>query len=248
MTTAINTQYDCTTQCTLNKSPTPKQEDRKVLSFLSGQFKTGGLFGDGVNALKLMNFWTESLTGARTVYSAKMTEAGQSMKRYMGALSFPDKVLNLGDCYKGLSKGTAQSVAEFGESITGLGKSVLDGVELANKSFGLLSEKTIQVLKPLDHFGPASALAIGAKEATFKNVPAIRENWGVSTGKVSLNMMKLAKNVALVGVGVLSMVAAFFRPIMGLWAIPTLLTISLVSSVSARFFEGLVLAPKSKPI
>jgi len=248
MTTAVNGSQVNTVQPTLQNSPAEKAEDRKVLKFFQGQFKAAGLFTDGANALKLMNFWTESLTGSTTEASQKMTASGYAIKRYAGALDLPGKIVALGDCYKGLKQGTVRSVAEFGESITGLGKSILDGVELANKNFGLLSKETVQALKPLNHFGPASALAVGAKEATFKNIPAIRENWGVRNGDVCLDMIKLAKHVALIGVGTLGMIAAFFKPIVALWVIPTLLTISLVSSISARFFDGLILAPKPKPI
>ncbi len=219
-----------------SNNPAEKPQDRRVLRFLQDQCKAPGLLTDGANALKLTNFWTETLSGSTTEASKKMTTGGYTIKRYTGVLDLPGKIINLGDCCRGLKQRTVRSVVEFGESITGLGKSVLDGVDLANKNFGLLSKKTVEVLKPLDHFGPASAFALGAKEATFKNIPAIRENWGVRNGDAYLNMIKLTKHVALIGVGVLGMIAAIFKPIAALWVIPTLLTISVVSSVSARSY------------
>ncbi len=236
---ALNTQF-------VPLNSLEKSGDKKVLTFLQSQFKAGGLLGDFAGGLKLANFWTETICGAATESSKKMTEAGGLIKNYLGILDLPGRVSAIGTSFEGLKRGTVEGVAEFTNSVLGAGKSVVDGVELAGKRFGLLSKDTVRVLSPLNHFSPAAAFSFGATQATFKNIPAIRENWGVRADHVSSNLIKLAKHVAVASVGALALIASFFKPICAIWVIPSLLTALFVFSVADRFFEGLILSAKAK--
>ncbi len=214
----------------------------KFSTFLQGQFKVGGLFGDFANALKLMNFWTESITGSVTESSRKMTEAGSVLKNYIGALEFPSKVASIQKNFAGLNKGTVESVAEFANSIFCAGKSFLDGVELAGSRFGMLSKETVKFFSPLS---PIGTFSFAATELTFKNIPELKNNWEGDRNQLTSTLMKVAKNISLFVVGSLALVAAFFRPICQPWVIPALLTVYITNSIAARFFDGLILPAKN---
>lgn len=203
-------------------------------SFLEGQFKIGGLFGDFATALKLTNFWTESLTGSVTESSRKMTEAGGILKSYIGTLEFPSKVGQVKKHLDGLSRGTAESVMEFANSIFAAGKSVFDGAELGAK-FNFFSKEFVAKLSPLS---PMGGFSFAATELTLRTIPEFLNSETVNE-KIS-SVMKVAKQVALLVVGALGLVASFFKAVAAPVVIPTLLTAFVTLQISGRFFDALI--------
>lgn len=236
MTSAIN----------LSSIPSPikiEQKDQKDnRPFVSKQLLMGGLSGDIAKALKLSNFWSQNLFGRVTNTSHKMTEAGGTIKNYMGLVEIPDKICTIGEKWEGLKKGTTESIVRFADSVFATGKSLDDTVQLIGGRFGLLSKENAQSLNNLSSVG---ALSFGVTQTVYENIPTLQKNWGERPNHVASAMIKLAKHVSIAIVGALSLTAAFFIAIPKVGVIiSSLITVHVVSSITSRFFDELALKPK----
>ena len=112
-------------------------------------FKSEGLVGDGANALKLANFWSEVASGTVSETSKKMTECGSVIKNYLSFLELPSKVSAMVESFDGLQRGTAESVAVFVTAVLATGKACFEGIELAGTRFGLLEKNVVAFFQPL---------------------------------------------------------------------------------------------------
>lgn len=226
----------------INPNPTVFQ---KVYSVTETQCKTGGLVGDVASGFKLANFWSELMFGAVSKTSQNITNCGSIIKNYTGFLELPSKVHAVKDSFSALQKGTAESVAVFVSDVLGVGKSVYEGIELAGTRFGLLEKNVVAFFQPVSSLATVS---FGAKEVVFKDAPSVQENWSKSPVEANSSLIKLVKNISYAVVGALSLVATFFKAVFHSWLIPSLLTVALAASVSGRFFDAIMLSPKSMPI
>ena len=213
--------------------------------FIGDQFKTGGFVGDLANAFKLANFWTESLYGATSELSGRITNAGSLFKNYLDAISIPAAVADIGRDWERLD-GSVRRTSEFVSSNLTLLKNVFGGAELVNKVWGeeFVSGKDLKFYSPISG---AATLAFAGNQVVFENIPGLV--YAESAGRATSSLLKLVKHVALVGVGALALIAAFYCPVPAV-IIPALLTIALVFSVVSRFFDGLVLddGPRNNPL
>ena len=212
--------------------------------FIGDQFKTGGFVGDLANAFKLANFWTESLYGATSELSGRITNAGSLFKNYLDAISIPAAVADIGRDWERLD-GSVRRTSEFVSSNLTLLKNVFGGAELVNKVWGeeFVSGKDLKFYSPISG---AATLAFAGNQVVFENIPGLV--YAESAGRATSSLLKLVKHVALVGVGALALIAAFYCPVPAV-IIPALLTIALVFSVVSRFFDGLILdnGPRNNP-
>ena len=204
--------------------------------FVQAQGKTLGLFKDMAKCFKLVNFWTQCLTGSITESSQKMTLAGRIIGNYSGIWELPRRIDEIKISFQNLKTDEAKSIAGFASAVFGTGKSFFDGIDLVGSKFGLLSSKVVNFFSPLN---PMGTLAYATHELIFKNIPSIQKNWTEDSKQVHSSLLKLIKHVALTAIGFLTLIAAFFKPICSLWMISTLSTISVVSSISGHFFDAL---------
>ncbi len=234
------------------------QTNPHPVRFIGNQFETKGFVGDLANAFKLTNFWTESLYGATSDLSGRITNAGTLFKNYLDAISVPAAAADIGRDWELLDgreilndrgqpvrrhlDGPVRRVAEFVSSNLSFLKNLFGAGELVNKVWGeeFMSKET---LKQYSSISGAATLAFAGNQVVFENGPELVTQVSAgNAGKATSAFLKLVKHVSLAAVGALALIAAFYAPIPAI-AIPVLLTVALIASVVGRFFDGLVLAP-----
>jgi len=234
------------------------QANTHLIRFIGNQFETKGFVGDLANAFKLADFWTESLYGATSERSERITNAGTFFKNYLDAISVPAAAADIGRDWELLNggeirndqgqvvrrrlDGSVRRVAEFVSSNLSFLKNLFGAGELVNKVWGeeFVSKETLKQYRPISG---AATLAFAGNQVVFENGPELvaQVNAG-NSGKATSAFLKLVKHVSLAAVGALALIAAFYAPIPAI-AIHVLLTVALVASVVGRFFDGLVLTP-----
>lgn len=220
-----------------------KSSKNKYSQFFREEGRVGGLLRNVAKCFKLANFWTQCLTGAATESSQKISLAGSLLGNYIGICELPKYIEEIQKNFHHFEGKSLQGTAELASAIFGAGKSFSNGVELLGTRFGLLSSKAVHFFTPLN---PLGTFVYGANEAVFKNIPSLQTHWKEDSKKAFSSLLKLVKHVALTAIGIFGLIASFFRPVCALWVISSLSTVSVISSISAHFFDALVLPPKKE--